>query len=419
MEVIMMLTRRSMAVGSAVAAAATLAARPEAVAASPHRRRRVASTEGGQAVLDWEQVSFNTVYGLLTAPLVTPIPVGAPVLGFVSLAMYRAVCDSAHLGNSSESAAVAAAAHDVLVAYYPTQAGPLQAALDATLGAVGPGESRTKGVRIGTDAAREMIEARQGDGYLDSTIHYSKPSTAPYWQPTPPGTDMLAPWLGSLRNLVVEAEPISGPYTLGSSAWADDYEEVRAVGSNSSTVRTPAQTATAIFHNSTNAGRTIGEALVRYLAVHPLGILETARVFAQMHGALTDTFICTWQQKRDVGFWRPFQAISGAHDDGNPGTTPQPGWAPLIPNPQYSEYLSGHGSGTSPQVEVIRRVFGEATSLELRSPALGARTYAHLSEIEHEAFHARIWGGLHYRKAMRDTYEMGHSTAWRVMSVVV
>ena len=165
--------------------------------------------------------------------------------------------------------------------------------------------------------------------------------------------------------------------------------------------------------------RTLGESLIRYLGAHPQGIVETSRVFAQMHGAITDTFICTWQQKRDVGFWRPFQAISGQYDDGNPGTTPQPGWTPLIPTPPYSDYLSGHASGTSPQVEVIRRVFGEATSLELRSPTLGARTYAHLSEIEHEAFHARIWGGLHYTKAMRDTYEMGHSTAGRVMSVVV
>ena len=181
----------------------------------------------------------------------------------------------------------------------------------------------------------------------------------------------------------------------------------------------PAQTATALFHNTTNAARTLGESLIRYLGANPQGIVETSRVFAQMHGAITDTFICTWQQKRDVGFWRPFQAISGQYDDGNPGTTPQPGWTPLIPTPPYSDYLSGHASGTSPQVEVIRRVFGEATSLELRSPTLGARTYAHLSEIEHEAFHARIWGGLHYTKAMRDTYEMGHSTAERVMSVVV
>ena len=183
-------------------------------------------------------------------------------------------------------------------------------------------------------------------------------------------------------------------------------------------MRTPAQTATALFHNTTNAAMTLGGSMIRYFGTHPHGILETAHVFAMMHGALADSLICAWQQKRDVGFWRPFQAISGPLDDGNPLTTPQPGWAPLVPNPPYSDYLSGHGSATSPQIEVIRRVFGEDTALDLRSPTWGTRTYAHLSEIEHEAFHARIWGGLHYRQAMTDAYTMGHRTAVRVMAAL-
>ena len=67
---------------------------------------------------------------------------------------------------------------------------------------------------------------------------------------------------------------------------------------------------------------------------------------------------------------------------------------------------------------MIRRTFGEDTALDLRSPTLGTRTYARLSEIEHEAFHARIWGGLHYRQAMTDAYDMGHRTAVRVMEAL-
>ena len=59
----MMLTRRSV-VGSAAVATTALALGPDALAA-PGRRRRARSAEGGQAVLDWEQVSFDTVYGVL------------------------------------------------------------------------------------------------------------------------------------------------------------------------------------------------------------------------------------------------------------------------------------------------------------------------------------------------------------------
>ena len=180
----MMLTRRSV-VGSAAVATTALALGPDALAA-PGRRRRARSAEGGQAVLDWEQVSFDTVYGVLgTTPPRTGIPVGAPVLGFVSLAMYRAASWSAHLGSSSESAAVAQAAHDVLLAYYPGQAGPLQTALDNTMDAVGPGQARTKGSRIGAEAARDMLRSREDDGYLDRSV--------PYTSRTPPPTGSRRP----------------------------------------------------------------------------------------------------------------------------------------------------------------------------------------------------------------------------------
>jgi hypothetical protein len=420
----MMLTRRSVTVGSAALATSTLVLGPEALAAP--RRHRKTSAEGGQAVLDWQRISFRTVYADLTPvigsippaiPAPTPVPVGVPVLGFVSMAIHWAAQRSAHLGSSSESAAVAQAAHDVLAHYFPGSTAKLDADLALTLAPIG-GRTRTKGARIGADAARDMIASREGDGWYDPTIHYSKSPGAGVWQSAAANGDMLAPWLGSLRPLVVEAEMPSGPYPLGSVAWAADYEEVRAMGGASSTQRSTAQTTIALFFNSSNAAMAMGDAVRRYLMGHPRGILDTAYIFAAMHAASADTFIRCWQQKRDVGFWRPFQAISGQYDDGNPGTTAEPGWAPLVPMPNYSDYFSGHGSGTSPQVEVVRRTLGEQTSLELLSTASVRLPYTQLSEIEYEAFHARIWGGLHYRKAMTDAYELGHATAVRVMAAL-
>jgi hypothetical protein len=421
----MMLTRRSVTVGSA-ALATTLALGPEALAAPRRRRLRKTSLEGGQAVLEWQRISFRTVYADLTpvlgsippaVPTATPVPVGLAVLGFVSLAMHQAAQRSAHLGSSSESAAVAQAGHDVLAHDFPGSSAQLDADLALTLEPL-VGHPRTKGARIGADAARDLVASRRGDGWFDPTIHYGKTPGAGVWQSSTASGDMLAPWLGSLRPLVVEAETPTGPYPLGSASWAADYEEARALGGAVSTERTPAQTAIALFYNGSNSAMAMGDAVRRYLLAHPRGILETAFIFAAMHAASTDTFIRCWQQKRDVGFWRPFQAISGQYDDNNPGTTPEPGWAALVPMPNYSDYFSGHGSGTSPQVEVVRRTLGEHTSLEILSTASVRPPYSTLSEIEYEAFHARIWGGLHYRKAMTDAYELGHSTAARVITAL-
>ncbi len=75
--------------------------------------------------------------------------------------------------------------------------------------------------------------------------------------------------------------------------------------------------------------------------------------------------------------------------------------------PAYSDYTSGHGSATSPFAEVLRQTLGDDTPLLLKAGTL-KRPYATLSALEHDALHARIWGGLHFRDSMEDTYYLGH-----------
>ena len=70
----MMLTRRSVTVGSAALATSALVLGPEALAAP--RRRRKTSAEGGQAVLDWQQITYRTVY---PTPLRPTIPTVSPL----------------------------------------------------------------------------------------------------------------------------------------------------------------------------------------------------------------------------------------------------------------------------------------------------------------------------------------------------
>ena len=266
------------------------------------------------------------------------------------------------------------------------------------------------------DAVR-MLASRVGDRYLDPSFHYAKAPGAGVWQPNAGTTDMLAPWLGSLRPLVLHRPVrVPGPDALASGEYAADYDQVRRLGSVTSVERSAEQTATALFFNS-NSATMVGDALIRHLETHPLDLVRTARLFAMIHAAMTDSAIRVWGLKRDVGFWRPSQAIAGADTDGNPATAPETGWTPLVPNPNYSDYVSGHAGLTGPACEIIRRTLGEATPLELRSVnSPTPRTYGHLSEIEHDAFNARIWSGLHFRRAMVDGYAIAHRTAERVMN---
>jgi hypothetical protein len=137
-----------------------------------------------------------------------------------------------------------------------------------------------------------------------------------------------------------------------------------------------------------------------------------------MHASMTDSLIQCWQLKRDVGFWRPSQAIPRAAEDGNRFTQPDPSWTPLLPQPNYSDYVSGHGCLTGPAVEVIRATLGERTALELRSGTAPPRVYRRLAAIEAAAESSRVWGGFHFRDAVADAYLLGHHTARRVLAAL-
>ena len=391
-----------------LATAPSASAAPTATDRGPAHASRVTKA---QVLLNWERIALRTVYTDASAQ----VPVGVPVLGFTSLAMHRAVQASMSRDRkSSERAAVIQAAYQVLKHYYPGLKGKLGADRAASLAHVHSGPAKRFGIKVGKRAGRGVLSERAGDHYLDPNIHYTKPPAPGIWQPTS-GTDMLGGWIGSLRHLLVKKNvKVDGPDALTSSAYTTQFEEVKSLGRSNSTTRTQAQRQTALFFNA-NAVSQLSDALVRYLERRPLSLSATARLFAAMHGAQTDSLIQCWRLKRDVGFWRPFQAIRDAELDGNPATTEDNTWAPLIPNPNYSDYVSGHGCVTSSAVEVIRQTLGEETRLYLTHPTLPTRSYPLLSEWEDDAFLARIWGGLHFRTAMVDAYRIGHITARRVV----
>ena len=416
----------------ALASAAGSASPASTAVASP--RALAAGDDSAKVVLDWEGFSFDAVYPLATSS----IPGGVPVLGFTSLTMYDAARRSLHRGNSSETAAVATAAHDVLVHYAPllhntatdTTTAPavvsqLHARLATTLEGVPDGAAKDKGERIGHRAAADFVDSREGDHYRDQSIHYTKaaplPAAAPpgLWQPAPPRTDMLEAWLGSMRPVVLHRlARVNGPDGLRSFDYTRDFNEVKRFGDADSTRRSADQTQTSYFFNS-NSATTLGRALIGYLTKHPMTLRRTSRIFGVMHGAMTDSLIKCWRLKRDVGFWRPSQAIKRAAEDRNPATTPDAEWTSLLlPEPPYADYVSGHGCLTGPATETIRMILGEEIDLRLVSTnpqaTVKERDYEYLSDIDTDALNSRIWGGLHFRDAMEDAYDIGRWTARRV-----
>lgn len=384
----MRITRRHLAGITTAAVAAGLAAAtvpgiPAAVAEAP---------PPAEIALEWQSTALATV------PFT---PAQGLYLSFTSTAVDKATHRSLKRDNSSETAAVSQAAHDVLVEYFPTSSTALDAKLAESLAGVPDGKAKARGVSIGAEAADELIASRVGDGRNDPTIVYSKEPGIGVWIDSRP---MAVPWYGFVDR-VMGGRPVNvdGPDPVGSAAYRTDLAEVQADGRLGAD---PVKAATATFFN-VPAFALYRNALIAHLRAHPLSLAATTDLFADLDRATAEAMRQTWRHKFVEGFWRPVAAITS--DDGDPLTDPVPGWTSVLPLPPYPDWPSGHGTITSAFAETVRCHLGD---IPLTINGAGTpRTYGSLTALEADAKMSRIWGGIHFHDAMDDAYLIGHTVA--------
>jgi hypothetical protein len=368
-----------------------------------------AAAPGENAVLYWSGVAANAI-------VVGRAPASSAVLGgMVHGAMYDAVASvegglkpfatgvTAPPGASAD-AAVAQAARDVLVARVSGQAAPLQVAYDAFMASIPDGPAKDAGKAVGTAAAAGMLAMRMGDRYDDPNVYVQQPPGPGVFEPIAP-TPPVDPKLAFVRPFTY-ASPSDyrpgPPAELTSKRYAEDVAELQKYGRFDSTFRTALQTETVRFHTEQTYlqfSRTLRElALAR-----GLDLRESARLLGYVNVATADTMIACWEAKYYYNFWRPNHAIQRADTDGNPATTKDTTWLPLIVG-NHPEYPSGHSCFTSSVTESLRQYFGtKRIKLVITSLAPGAgppRTFNNLDELVADVENARVWGGLHYRSTV-------------------
>jgi hypothetical protein len=355
------------------------------------------------------------------------IPIGRPpassevIMGTVQAAIYDTVAATeggldpflasvqAPPGSSTD-AAVATAAHDVLVARVPLQAVPITTEYDTFMGTIADGQAKTDGRQVGSAVAAEILLLRADDG-LGNVVPYVQPTPGPgVFEPVLPTTPVDVV-LTQVQPFTFDSPSTSrpnGPTSLLSGEYAADFAEVKAYGRSDSAVRTPEQTQTVLFwaeNTFVQLGRT-----VRLLAEERgLDVRESARLLGFVHIATADAMITCFESKYYFSFWRPFHAIRRADTDGNRATTPDPTWTSfLVVN--HPEYPSGHSCLTGAVTQALEIYFGtDAVPLTISSTFAGAgppRTYGLLSEIRAEVADARVWAGLHFRNSMQEGFKL-------------
>ena len=134
-----------------------------------------------------------------------------------------------------------------------------------------------------------------------------------------------------------------------------------------------------------------------------------------------DALIAVWDDKRRWAFWRPLTAIHEAGNDGNPATQADTGWMSLINTPPYPDHPSGLSGVIRAMSESLEDFFGtdrisfSATSVPTTPPITPiTRSFGSFSQAAEEVVDARVWSGIHFRKADEDGARIGEQVArWR------
>jgi hypothetical protein len=379
-------------------------------------------------VTSWDAVGTQAFSAAALSP-----PEGHTIFAYVAIAVYDSVVaveggyepfavDVDAPESASADAAVAAAAHDILVHYLPGQAASIiDPAYVASLATIPDSQAKEDGKATGKAVAALLIAQRADDGFR-APVTYTPPNPPipGVWLPTAPTTP-VGPYLGLMRPFSLESADQfrpDGPPALDSARWAADYNEVKEIGSSTSTTRSAEQTVAARFWAEPPVQQAHGS-FRKFIGDHNLDVVAAARFMAMISVTYADALIACFDAKYHYAFWRPITAIRAGDTDGNPATVGDPTWSPLLPaTPNHPEYPSAHSCVTPAGGRVIARFLG-THQIDFTVPSLtglGARHFDTVEDLQYDVGNARIWGGIHYRSAVEDGIEIAKRTANQVLA---
>ena len=413
-------------------------------------------TVQSDAVTDWNANAGRAAIAACISPLDNPLHESRmyamthvaihDALNAINRRSHPYALDTRARRGASPDAAVAAAARDVLVpllnqipAPFPPECGAagvasVEADYKAALAAIPDGRAKFRGLSVGSDAAAAILSLQER-----RRLRYAAPRLR---LPAGHGSRRVSLHTRSavrVRTRLGRRHPFvlrdasqfrpRPPYAVTSPKYTADFTEVKRLGGDGTTTpsdRTAEQTEIALFwvESSPLQWNRIARSISSSSRLDPW---EQARLFGLLNMALADGYVGSFETKYHYNLWRPVTAIRAAGTDGNPGTSPDPTWTPLVVTPPIPDYDSAHSVQGGAASTVLQRFFGtdrvafETCSLTLAagktctdaSPVL--RRYTSFSQAAAENGLSRILVGFHFRKAVEEGIEHGRKVGNRAV----
>lgn len=408
-------------------------------------------------------------------------PASARVLALVHAAMFDAynsidrrytpyLLQVPKAQSASADAAVAQAAHDVVVGLFPGNDAPrptiralVDAALQQTLSRVKSRSKKAKGIAVGAAVAQAILASRTGDAaFLGGTYTPTGAIGNHNVDPKNPGQSFISPDIGWLPPFgVASVVPYQAPTppTFASLEYAMALEEVERLGEfrGGTTGAVPTNDETYVIANywSYNGSPWIGtpprlyNQIARLIATKRKNkVHENARLFALLNIALGDAGISAWDSKYTYAYWRPILGIRNADIDGNSLTDLffDPTWCALggsrsnpFPGeqnftPPFPAYTSGHATFGASVFKTLANFYQKdnisftfisdewnGTTLDQfnRMRPLVQRYYDSFSYAAAENAASRVFNGVHWRYDGSEGVRAGYGIANEVFDTLL
>ena len=323
--------------------------------------------------------------------------------------------------SARADAAAAQAGHDTLVALYPTMKAALDQQLADELAVIPDGAGKRQGIQVGQAVAAQLVAIRTNDGSAVTPPPFVPGNQPGNYRPTPPNfpAPVFTNW-GNVTPFVLnngaQFRPAPPP-ALTSQAYADALNEVKSLGQNTSTTRTPDQTVIGKFWGGP-IWNTWNEIAENAALAHHTNLETTARLFASLNLSFADSAIAFYDAKYHYQLWRPITAIRLADTDGNPATIGDPTWTPLAVTAADPSYPGAHSTISAAGAIVLSAFFGNRDQIRVTSDVLPGpvRTFDSYADVVTEAGLSRIFAGQHTRIDHVAGLELGHDIAQFVLT---
>lgn len=341
---------------------------------------------------------------------------------------------------ASPDAAVASAAYWTIKGLNIQGNFPIDTWYNESLATIPDGESKELGKTLGKKAADAIIANRANDGFTQVLITSPNPadgdepgeyrSTLRYVMVN--GVPTLTPftiknipnWGTVLKPFVVQSNyqfRPTGPYTVNSTAYTTDYNEVKEKGAMVGGTRTVNEEILAKFWAENRPSIIWNNLARKIIDTKKMDAWKTARLFALMHTAMADGINSVMEANYYFYSWRPETAIRLAANDGNDNTAADVNWLPYlaeVPNafrtPPVPQYPSGFGMYGGVATEMLQSFFeSDEISVDLTSFSLPGRTlhYSNISQTAKDNSFGKICSGWDFRKAVIDGEAQGRQIA--------